>query len=88
MPPVISCPDSVFTEADPGVSSAEVSWDMPVVQDNLDDTDTLTVTVHPSGIQSPHRFEIGTVVITYTVTDRAGLSAACAFKVVVQGMVA
>ena len=72
-------------EADPGLSSAEVSWDAPIVYDNLDGTDALVVRIHPSSIQSPLRFEIGSVVITYTATDTAGGSSVCAFKVVITG---
>ncbi|XP_038057864.1 sushi, von Willebrand factor type A, EGF and pentraxin domain-containing protein 1-like isoform X2 [Patiria miniata] len=83
VPPEITCPASVVKEADPGLSSAEVSWDMPIIQDNQDGTDDLTLTVSPSGMKPPHRFEIGSVVITYTVTDSAGLSSVCPFKVVV-----
>ncbi|XP_038054999.1 sushi, von Willebrand factor type A, EGF and pentraxin domain-containing protein 1-like [Patiria miniata] len=83
VPPEITCPASVVKEADPGLSSAEVSWDMPIIQDNQDGTDALTLTVSPSGMKPPHRFEIGSVVITYTVTDSAGLSSVCPFKVVV-----
>ena len=58
---------------------------MPTFQDNLDGTDALTVTVTPDGLTSPHRFEIGSVVIMYNVTDRAGRSSICFFKVIVLG---
>ncbi|XP_022091513.1 sushi, von Willebrand factor type A, EGF and pentraxin domain-containing protein 1-like [Acanthaster planci] len=83
-PEIITCPRSVVKDADPGLSSAEASWDMPTFQDNLDRTDALTVTVTPDGLNSPHRFEIGSVVITYNVTDRAGLSSLCVLKVVIR----
>ncbi|XP_022091526.1 sushi, von Willebrand factor type A, EGF and pentraxin domain-containing protein 1-like [Acanthaster planci] len=83
-PEIITCPRSVVKDADPGLSSAEVSWDMPTFQDNLDRTDALTVMVTPDGLKSPHRFEIGSVVITYNVTDRAGLSSLCLLKVVIR----
>ncbi|XP_033632271.1 sushi, von Willebrand factor type A, EGF and pentraxin domain-containing protein 1-like [Asterias rubens] len=83
IPPEITCPDSIDKEAEPGLSSAEVTWDMPVYSDNLDGTDALTVTVHPAGLKPSHRFEIGSVRVRYTVTDTAGLSAECYFKVVI-----
>ena len=58
---------------------------MPVYSDNVDGTDALTVTLHPAGLKPSHRFEIGSVLVRYTVTDTAGLSAECYFKVVVLG---
>ena len=58
---------------------------MPIISDNLDDTDALTVTVHPAGLNPSYRFEIGTVRVRYTVTDTSDLSAECSFKVVVIG---
>ena len=85
IPPEITCPDSIDKEAEPGLSSAEVTWKMPVYSDNLDGTDALTVTVHPAGLKPSHRFEIGSVRVRYTVTDTAGLSAECYFKVVILG---
>ncbi|XP_071787761.1 uncharacterized protein [Asterias amurensis] len=83
IPPEITCPESIVENAEPGLSSAEVTWDMPVYSDNVDGTDALTVTVHPAGLKPSHRFEIGSVRVRYTVTDTAGLSAECYFKVVV-----
>ena len=87
IPPEITCPDSIVKETDSGLSSAEVTWDMPSVSDNLDGTDALTVSVRPSGLKSPHRFEIGSFYIEYVATDTAGLSNDCVFKVVVQGKI-
>ncbi|XP_033632228.1 hyalin-like isoform X2 [Asterias rubens] len=83
IPPEITCPELIVRNAEPGLSSAEVTWDMPVYSDNVDGTDALTVTVHPAGLKPSHRFEIGSVRVRYTVTDTAGLSAECYFKVVI-----
>ncbi|XP_022091514.1 sushi, von Willebrand factor type A, EGF and pentraxin domain-containing protein 1-like [Acanthaster planci] len=84
VPLVITCPDSVIVEADLGLSSTEVSWDMPTVHGRLQGAEAFPITVSPSGMRSPHRFEIGSTVVTYKVTDGAALSSVCFFRVDIQ----
>nr|XP_006816607.1 PREDICTED: sushi, von Willebrand factor type A, EGF and pentraxin domain-containing protein 1-like [Saccoglossus kowalevskii] len=61
-PPDIECPASITTESDPGLPSALVHWSTPVVFDNSGKEPVLTV--EPAGLKSPHRFTIGSTIIT------------------------
>ncbi|XP_077983821.1 sushi, von Willebrand factor type A, EGF and pentraxin domain-containing protein 1-like [Glandiceps talaboti] len=80
-PPEIECPETVQVSTDAGLSSALVQWALPRMSDNSGLE--ATVSVQPVGLQSPHRFNIGSHVITYTATDANGLSTSCSFKVIV-----
>lgn len=75
--PTVTCPGDVrvYTDAD----KTTVDWQSPQVSDNVGvEADKVT--------SSPARgseFSVGTRLVTYTATDRAGLQSSCTFNVVV-----
>ena len=78
-PPVFTyCPGDIEVTGEPGESQAAVSWNPPVVTDNIR-VDTVTQT-HISGQQ----FAVGSHQVVFTATDVSGLQATCAFSVTVQ----
>ncbi|KAL7822674.1 hypothetical protein AOLI_G00331130, partial [Acnodon oligacanthus] len=82
-PPWIQCPGNVIVETDEHQGSSNVTLSAPAVGDNSGDQ----VVVHVTPILSPAQpFPIGTELITYTATDRAGNKANCSFTVTVIDM--
>ena len=76
--PTITCPDAITVNAPTTGPATTVSWDAPATSDNWG-VDSVTSTV-----ASGTSFSIGTLTsITYTVTDKADLTATCSFTVTV-----
>uniref|UniRef100_H2Z1V1 Sushi, von Willebrand factor type A, EGF and pentraxin domain-containing protein 1 n=1 Tax=Ciona savignyi TaxID=51511 RepID=H2Z1V1_CIOSA len=76
-PPTITCPNSIEAFASPQIDSAVVTWEVPVPYDNSGQVSlSSTPAVHP-----PAAFHIGTLLVTYTAVDGAGLPAECSFRV-------
>lgn len=71
-----SCPPNVTQNAVSGCSR-NVSWGMPVVQDNC------SVTVTASHIPGA-TFPVGVTTVTYTATDQSGNQATCSFTVTIR----
>jgi len=76
--PTITCPDSIESNAAATDPFAVVSWDAPATSDNWG------VETVNSTIASGSNFDIGSTNVTYTVTDKAGLTANCSFTVAVK----
>jgi gliding motility-associated-like protein len=77
--PVISCPANITVNNDAGVCGAAVTYTTPVGTDNC----AGAITTMPAGLASGSTFPIGTTIVTYLVTDAAGLTASCSFTVTV-----
>ena len=78
--PSITCPpdmDNIPTE--PGQSYANVKWQLPVYNDNSNESLTL------NGLRPPQKLDVGKKHITYKVTDSSGLSKSCIFFIHVKG---
>lgn len=59
-----------------------VSWRVPAVNDNVDDSITPVLTSSPiSGLDSGSAFPLGTTTMTYTATESAGNIAAASFAI-------
>ncbi len=80
-PPSITCTPSISTNAT-SAAGALVNYTAPVGTDNC----SAATTTRTQGPASGSVFPIGTTVVTYTVTDAAGLSASCSFNVIVTGL--
>ncbi len=78
-PPAISCPININVGFNPALNGAVVNYTAPVGSDNCAGATTAQTTGLPSGATFP----LGTTTNTFTVTDAAGNSASCSFKVTV-----
>lgn len=77
-PPTISCPVDILVNYDPAVGGAVVNYTAPVGTDSCAGTLTANQT---AGLPSGATFPIGSTTNTFVVTDPAGLTASCSFKV-------
>ncbi|MCK6694603.1 MAG: HYR domain-containing protein, partial [Thermoanaerobaculia bacterium] len=77
--PTIQCPNDISVTAPTGQCSAVVSFAGVIYNDNCPGA-TVTQT---SGLASGASYPVGTTVNTYKVEDGAGLTATCAFSVIV-----
>ena len=78
-PPVISCNSDIIADFDPGVNGAVVNYTAPIGTDNRPGA----VTMQTAGLPGGSTFPAGTTTNTFTVTDAAGNTASCSFKVTV-----
>jgi hypothetical protein len=78
-PPVISCPSDIVADFNSAVNGAVVTYTAPVGSDNCSGS----TTVRTGGLASGATFPLGTTTNTFTVTDHAGNTALCSFKVTV-----
>ncbi len=78
-PPAISCPININVGFNPAVNGAVVNYAAPVGSDNCAGATTAQTTGLPSGATFP----LGTTTNTFTVTDAAGNTSSCSFKVTV-----
>jgi hypothetical protein len=78
-PPVISCAADIVADFDPAVNGAVVTYTAPVGTDNC----AGATTAQTAGLASGATFPLGTTTNTFTVTDAAGHTASCSFKVTV-----
>lgn len=78
--PEIECPENIAVENDPGVCSAVVEYDPPVVSDNC--PGELTVQLF-QGLPSGSAFPVGTTTNIFIVTDASGNTQICSFDVTV-----
>lgn len=88
--PTISCPGNMSAFTSASSCSANVTTPNPTVSDNCSVASlTWTITQGATTISSgtgnigSHSFNLGTSVVTYTVTDAAGNFSTCSFNVVV-----
>jgi large repetitive protein len=78
--PTIICPKDIVENNDPGKCGAVVNYQVPMGSDNCPDP---TVKLS-SGLGSGAFFPIGVTTETYAVTDAAGNTATCSFKITVE----
>ena len=79
--PIISgCPADITVPADPGETSAVVTWTEPTADDAISGIASF-VSNHSPGETLP----VGTTTVTYTATDHAGHTTICSFDVTVVG---
>lgn len=76
-PPVVTCPDDVVQDNDPGECGAIVTFPDAVVSDNCS---VVTVTYSDT---SGSFFPVGTTTVTVTATDGSGNSSTCTFDITV-----
>lgn len=79
-PPTISCQADILVSFDPAISGAVVTYSTPVGADACSGALTATQT---TGLASGATFPLGVTTNTFTVTDGAGRTASCSFKVTV-----
>ena len=75
-PGIANCPSDISVGVDTGDCGAVVSWSLPIFSDNC--SFTYTASHEPGDF-----FEVGTTVVTYTVTDGSGNVSVCSFDVTV-----
>src|SRR5690606_37944066 len=80
--PTITCPSDITVSNDAGQCDAVVTWSAPTGADNCA---SFNVT---SSHNPGDTFPIGTTIVTYTITDAAGLTASCSFDVTVNDVIA
>ena len=78
--PTLTCPSDLLVEFNPAAGGAVVTYTPPVGSDTC--AGTLTAT-QLTGLPSGATFPLGTTTNTFQVTDGAGLTATCSFKVTV-----
>lgn len=77
-PPTLSnCPTKLELSTEPNKNGAIATWTPPIASDNCDVT--LSSSHAPNTI-----FLLGTTLVTYTATDRAGQKTTCTFEVIVK----
>jgi gliding motility-associated-like protein len=77
-PPTLNnCPTKIELSTEPNKNGAIATWTPPTATDNCDVS--LTTSHAPNTI-----FLLGTTVVTYIATDRAGLQSSCSFEVIVK----
>jgi len=76
-PPVITCPSDVSAVNEPGVCSAVVAYPAPTATDNCG------AVVPSTDVASGSTFPVGDTTVHATVTDGAGHTSTCSFKVTV-----
>ena len=78
-PPVITCAADIVADFNPAVNGAVVTYTAPVGSDNCSGA----TTIQTAGLASGSTFPTGTTTNTFRVTDAAGNTASCSFKVTV-----
>jgi uncharacterized repeat protein (TIGR01451 family) len=78
-PPTISCQADIIADFDAGAGGAVVTYTAPVGTDNCPGATTSQI----AGLASGATFPLGTTTNTFRVTDAAGNTAQCSFKVTV-----
>ncbi len=78
--PQISCPSDIIQSVDTDLSTAIITYTLPVSIDNCSNT-TVTQT---AGLPSGSEFPIGTTTIAFEVTDIAGNIATCSFDIIIE----
>ncbi|XP_022088734.1 LOW QUALITY PROTEIN: uncharacterized protein LOC110978223 [Acanthaster planci] len=76
-PMIVNCPNGANGTTDVGLPQGTVSWNEPVISDNSG-----SVNVDLSH-QVGSKFPVGTIEVTYLVTDNSSNSAICSFNVTV-----
>ncbi len=79
--PIITCPENIVVGNDPGQCEATVSYDLPEVTDNCDDSLTPALI---SGPASGAVLAVGVYTVTYEVSDLSGNTAECSFTITVE----
>ena len=79
-PSILSCPNNITTQVDPGNLGTTVNWEEPRVEDISGDV-MLLVQTHAPGTF----FAIGTTIVSYIYRDNANNMAKCSFLVTVKG---
>ena len=77
-PSILSCPNNVTTQVDPGNFGTIVSWRGPEIQDASGDV-MLLVQTHAPGTF----FTVGSTIVSYIYRDYANNMAKCSFFVTV-----
>jgi uncharacterized repeat protein (TIGR01451 family) len=77
--PLITCPTDIIADFDAAVNGAVVTYTAPVGTDNCPGSTTARI----GGLASGSTFPVGTTTNTFRVTDAAGNTAECSFKVTV-----
>ena len=80
IPPVITCPDDLTINTDPGECDAAVTYAHPLGDDNCPGFTFNLV----QGPQSGDEFNLGNTVVEYQITDDMGNTTTCSFTVTVQ----
>ncbi|WP_158281889.1 HYR domain-containing protein, partial [Winogradskyella wandonensis] len=78
-PPTIDCPADINLNVDAGNCSAVATFATPAGDDNC----AVASVIQTAGLPSGSAFPVGTTLVTFEVTDTAGLTAECSFNVVV-----
>lgn len=84
-PPSITCPSNIRTNNSLHQDHAVITWVEPAYSDNSIGVDPLADVTVTSNFKSGQKFLIGSHIVQYTVRDKAGLTANCAFTVDVLG---
>ena len=77
--PQLVCPNDTIQSTDPGLPIANVSWIIPVVEDNSGN-----VTVG-SDYSPGSSIPIGNTTVTITAEDASGNIMNCSFEIVIRG---
>ena len=79
--PVITCPESITVNNDPGVCEALVEVPAPVVTDNCE---IVSIVNSYNGTENAtDTYPVGTTTVTWTVTDKGGNIATCTMTITV-----
>jgi uncharacterized delta-60 repeat protein len=87
-PTITGCPPSQTVNNDPGLCTATLQLVIPTAQDNCAVVGVSYLTTGAttlSGTEFPNQltFNVGVTVVTYTITDAAGLSVSCSYTITV-----
>ncbi|MEZ4800581.1 MAG: HYR domain-containing protein, partial [Flavobacteriales bacterium] len=77
--PVITCPENIEVENDPGECGATVNYTLPTFDDNCSGSNMTLI----SGLPVGSLFPLGTTTVTYQVEDASGNTVDCSFDITV-----
>jgi HYR domain/Secretion system C-terminal sorting domain len=77
--PMFTCPGNLAVNADSGMCSAVVNFNMPNAIDNC----SIASVTQTAGLTSGSAFPLGTSTVSFTATDSAGNSSACSYDIIV-----
>ncbi|XP_023213992.1 sushi, von Willebrand factor type A, EGF and pentraxin domain-containing protein 1-like [Centruroides sculpturatus] len=83
MPPSLKCPDDIMKFTDKHKPTGKVTWNPPIVTDNVK-VASVKIVNPPKLKKESYSFNIGDNIVTYVASDVSGLNATCSFHVIIK----
>lgn len=83
--PMLTCPDDVVIEVDPGECEALVTGLIASATDNCTDSLVIVNSFNDGGADASDLYPLGETIVVFTVTDEAGNIDSCSVTVLIEG---